>query len=86
MNRSNLQSLRYRAADTVRAFRNKVATGTALVGVALTPGMAFATGTDPAAAITTELSGIKTSVGGILVVLAAVVGLMLLWSYIKRAK
>ena len=75
-----------RFTSAARRFKNTAATKYAAVGVALTPGLAFASGADPAAAITTELSGIKTSVGGILVVLAAVVGLMLLWSYIKRAK
>lgn len=83
MNRNNVESLRYRAVSTARNFRNKAAAG--LTALSLAPAMAFAA-TDPAGAITAELSGIKTTVSGILVVLAAVVGLMLLWSYIKRAK
>ncbi|KAB8191351.1 hypothetical protein FKV24_008050 [Lysobacter maris] len=70
------------------SLRNKLRNAVIGASVAMTavPGLAFATGTDPAAAITAELSGIKDNVGGILVVLASVVGLMLLWAYIKRAK
>jgi type IV secretory pathway VirB2 component (pilin) len=73
-----------RAAATARRFKTRAA---AAVGtVAMLPALAFAQAADPAAAITSELTGIKGTVSGILVVLAAVVGLMLLWSYIKRAK
>ena len=56
-----------------------------VLGFAAVPSLAFAQA-DPAAAIQTEISGIKASVGAILVVLAGVLGIMLLWSYIRRAK
>lgn len=83
---TNLQSFRSRfdnAAQTAVNFKNRaVAAGTTAM---LVPFAALAQA-DPAAAISTEIAGVKTSVGGILVILAAVVGLMLLWSYIRRAK
>lgn len=65
-----------------RSTAGKVATGaTALVAT----GSAFAGG-GPAEAITAEITNGKSSVSGILVVLAGVLGLFLLWSMIKRAK
>ncbi len=48
-------------------------------------GAALASG-GPAEAITAEITNGKSSVSGILVVLAGVLGLFLLWSMIKRAK
>lgn len=57
----------------------------AVLGLTAVPSLAFAQA-DPAAAIQGEISGIKASVGAILVVLAGVLGIMLLWSYIRRAK
>lgn len=47
---------------------------------------AMAAAADPGAAILSEITGAKATVGGILVALAAVLGLFLLWSMIKRAK
>ncbi len=65
-----------------RSTAGKVATGaTAMVAT----GSAFASG-GPAEAITAEITNGKSSVSGILVVLAGVLGLFLLWSMIKRAK
>ncbi len=48
-------------------------------------GAALASG-GPAEAITSEITSGKSSVNGILVVLAGVLGLFLLWAMIKRAK
>jgi hypothetical protein len=56
-----------------------------VLGVSTVPSFALAQA-DPAGAIQGEISGIKASVGAILVVLAGVLGIMLLWSYIRRAK
>ena len=53
---------------------------------AFVPMLAFAQATDPAGAITTELTNVKSSVSDILIVLAGVIGLMILWSYLKKAK
>jgi hypothetical protein len=55
------------------------------VGLTMVPGVSFAQA-DPAGAISGEISGVKASVGAILVILAGVLGLMLLWSYIRKAK
>lgn len=46
---------------------------------------AFASGGGPAEAIIAEITSGKASVSGILVVLAGVVGLLLLWSMIKKS-
>lgn len=60
----------------------KVAAGaTAMIA----SGAALASG-GPAEAITAEITSGKSSVNGILVVLAGVLGLFLLWAMIKRAK
>ena len=65
-----------------RSTGTKVAAGaTAMVA----NGAALASG-GPAEAITAEITNGKSSVSGILVVLAGVLGLFLLWSMIKRAK
>lgn len=73
-------------------FRDKAGNGVrnmlAAMAVAMTvmPGLALATPADPAAAITAEITSAKSSVSGILVVLAGIVGLFILWAYLKRAK
>ncbi|HEL4109995.1 TPA: hypothetical protein UM343_000073 [Stenotrophomonas maltophilia] len=68
--------------DFTRSTAGKVATGaTAMIA----SGAALASG-GPAEAITAEITNGKSSVSGILVVLAGVLGLFLLWSMIKRAK
>lgn len=78
-----------RAARSVnrgyQAARNGINTAVVL-GMASAPGLALAQAADPAAAIQAEIAGVKASVGAILVVLAGVIGLMVLWSYIRRAK
>ncbi len=68
--------------DFARSTAGKVATGTTAM---IASGAALASG-GPAEAITTEITSGKSSVNGILVVLAGVLGLFLLWSMIKRAK
>ncbi|HEY4583746.1 MAG TPA: hypothetical protein VIG88_12950 [Lysobacter sp.] len=84
MNRLNAQSLAFRARATVTNIASKVAAGTGLVVAGITA--AHAQAADPGAAILSEITGAKATVGGILVALAAVLGLFLLWSMIKRAK
>lgn len=83
MNRINPQSITHRARATVSAFRSRAAavTGTLM----FLPAIAMAQA-DPAAAITSDLSTLKPSVGGIIVILAGVLGLLLLWGYIKRTR
>lgn len=65
-----------------RSTAGKVVTGTTAM---IASGAALASG-GPAEAITAEITNGKSSVSGILVVLAGVLGLFLLWSMIKRAK
>lgn len=56
------------------------------VAIATTPMLALASPADPGAAIEAEVTNAKSTVSGILIVLAGVVGLFILWSYLKRAK
>lgn len=63
----------------------KLAASLAFVSMmALFAGPAMAQ-SDPAAAITSELSGLATSVGGIIVLLAAALAVIILWRYVKKA-
>lgn len=56
------------------------------VAMTTTPLLALAAPADPGAAIQAEVENAKTVVSGILIVLAGVVGLFILWAYLKRAK
>jgi hypothetical protein len=86
----NRNSMIHRARTTARNFgefaRSTTAKVGAAVGTAVASTGAMAAGADPGAAILSEITGAKATVGGILVALAAVLGLFLLWSMIKRAK
>ena len=82
MNRNSLESKLYTAKVTAQNLGKKIAAGGAAM---LAPVAAFAQAADPAGAIKTEIAGAKNSVGEILVALAAIIGLLLLWAYIKRA-
>lgn len=68
--------------------RNGFALVLAAIAVAITttPMLALAAPADPGAAITAEVTSAKTTVSGILIVLAGVVGLFILWAYLKKAK
>lgn len=63
-----------------------VALAALAVALTTTPMLALATPADPGAAIEAEITSAKTVIGGILVVLAGIVGLFILWSYLKRAR
>lgn len=76
-------------ASARRLARSGYSKATVAVGAAgasvLAPVAAFAA-TDPGTAITTEITSAKTTVEGILVILAGIVGLFILWSYLKKAR
>ena len=78
--------------QNVRNMAGKVSNGFAVflaamaVALTTTPILALAAPADPGAAITAEVQSAKTTVSGILIVLAGVVGLFILWAYLKRAK
>lgn len=78
----NIKTVSRNALDFARSTAGKVSAGTAGL---MASGFAMAGG-GPAEAITSEITSGKTSVNGILVLLAGVLGLFLLWSMIKRAK
>lgn len=91
MNRNNMQSIVHRARTTARNVGNKARSAYGTAGAALataltiTPGLALAAG-DPGAAIQAEVTSAKSTVTGIIVILAGIVGVFILWSYLKRAK
>lgn len=59
----------------------------ALAGVALaSPALAFAQAADLGGAITTEVTGAKTTVNGLLLIFAGVLAAFLLWAMIKKAR
>ncbi|MDI9239861.1 hypothetical protein QLQ15_13195 [Lysobacter sp. LF1] len=82
MNRTNAQSIALRA----RSLRARVAAVTAALTASLFSVAAWAQDSDVGAAITAEVQNAKTTVGGILMILAGIVGVLLLWAYVKRAK
>jgi len=83
--RANAFTARQRINNVCKSLRHTGAKiGVAVAGMTAAP-FAFAS-SDPGAAILSEITGAKGTVGGILVALAAVLGLFLLWSMIKRAK
>lgn len=67
------------------AARKVAARASAVVAGSLASFAAFAA-SDPGAAITAEITSAKTTITGILVVLAGIVGLFILWAYLKRAR
>ncbi len=54
-------------------------------GAMLASGAAFAQ-TSPGGAIAAELASAKSEVMGVIALLAIVVGVLLLWAYVKRAR
>lgn len=84
----NLTKYRARARNMAGRVSVAFATVMAALAVAMTtvPMLALATPADPGAAITAEITSAKTTITGILVVLAGIVGLFILWAYLKRAK
>lgn len=86
MNRNNAQSLALRARDKARSLRNRIGAASAVVIGSLYSAAAFAQASDVGAAITSEVTNAKEKVSGILVILAAIVGVLLLWAYVKKAR
>ena len=83
MNRNNLQTRLHQARDAARNFATKAgAVGTGL----LASGAAFAQSTSPGSAIAGELSGGKSDVMLVIAAAAVIIGVLVLWSYVKRAK
>ncbi|MBD9368382.1 hypothetical protein [Xanthomonas sp. XNM01] len=69
MNRNNPQSLRHRAAATVKSLGGKIATGTALVGATIGTAMAQA---PDLSAVEAELDVYKVAVVGLVIAFAVV--------------
>jgi len=86
MNRINAQSLALRARDKARSLRNRIAGTAALLTASMYSAAAWAQASDVGAAITAEVTAAKEKVNGILIILAAIVGVLLLWAYIKKAR
>lgn len=84
MTRSKFRDLADKATNMTRNAAGKVAavaTGMTASGMALASG-----GSDPAGAITAQLAGLADSVGGIVVLLAAALAILILWSYVKKSR
>jgi len=82
MNRKNVETKFYQARDAVRGVFGKVAAGgTAL----LASGAALASAT-PGSAIAGELSGGKTDLMLVIAAAAVLIGVLILWAYMKRAR
>jgi hypothetical protein len=86
MNNKNPQSLAMRARDRAKSLRTRLAAVTTAVTASLFSVAAWAQATDVGAAITSEVTNAKDKVSGILVILAAIVGVLLLWAYVKKAR
>ena len=85
MNKRNFQNAFRTAKNSMKSVAAKVSTGaTALVA----SGAAFAGGGggSPGSAIAGELSGGKADVMLVIAAAAVIIGVLILWSYIKRAK
>ena len=82
-----MKKIKQHARNLRRSIANRYYGAQAALGtaIALSPLAAMAQ-SDLGAAVKTEVEGGKTAVTAILMVLAAVLGLFLLWSMIKRAK
>lgn len=86
MNRFNMKSRAASVWGSAKNFGSKATLG--LTGL-VASGAAFAGGgggSDPAGAITSQLSGLADSVGGIIVLLAAALAVLILWSYVKKSR
>lgn len=78
-----LKVLAGKAGNVVKGAAGKAAAaGSALVA----SGAAFATSSTPGSAIAGELSSGKSEVMLVVAAVAVIIGVLLLWSYIKRAK
>lgn len=73
-----------RTTNRTRGFFGKLGAGLAAITTMMVVGTGQAMAA--AAAITTELTGGKDSVLGIIALLAGIVAVLLLWAYVKRAR
>lgn len=86
--RNKARNLARRSCDGFVTLRNMWALAF-LTALAMVSGQAFAGGgggSDPAGAITSELSGLADSVGSIIVLLAAALAIIILWGYVKKSR
>lgn len=83
MNKNNVQSAFHRAKTTARNLVGKAsAAGTALMA----SGAAFAGGSSPGSAIAGELSGGKADVMLVVGAAAIILGALIVWGYVKKAR
>lgn len=79
-----MKGLVQRSARAVRTSFGKFAS-VCMLAVALSP-MAYAQSTDLIGAATSEISGAKSGINGLLVILIGIVFLFVLYSLIKKSK
>lgn len=63
-----------------------IVAGCLAIGAALAPVVSFAQSTSPGSAIASELSGGKSDVMLVVAAAAVIIGVLVLWSYVKRAR
>lgn len=81
--RHNLRSLGNRVATATKSTAAKVGTGLASLGAA---GLAAAQSTSPGAAIAGELASGKADQMLIIGAVAIMLGVLIVWAYVKRAR
>lgn len=83
MNRNNIQTLARRSIDAAKHYAGRAAVGgSALVA----SGLAAAQATTPGGAISAELATGKSDVMLVVGAAAVIIGVLVLWSYVKRAR
>lgn len=83
MNRNTFESRLRQARDAAKSTAAKVGTGLASLGAA---GLAAAQSTSPGAAIAGELASGKSDQMLIIAAVAIMLGVLVVWSYVKRAR
>ena len=80
---SNLRHFGNRVVTAAKSTAAKVGTGLATMGAA---GLAAAQATSPGGAIAAELAGGKADVLLIIAAVAVILGALIVWGYVKRAR
>ena len=80
---SNFRTLARNLRNSATGIAGKVAAGTTAL---VASGAAMAQATSPGGAIASELSGGKSEVMLVIAAAAVIIGVLVLWAYVKRAK
>lgn len=88
MNRNTVQSRALAARDSLRSFARSTAAKASAAGTALMvgAGSAMASATGPGDAIAGQLADGPSQLGIVFGAVAVLIGLLILWAYMKRAR